>query len=207
MSRLIQAFVRLTGWIPQWICFRTRIIYEDRSRQSRFIKGPAIIVSNHTAVYDYAVLLFVFFTRTLRYQMAEVLFRKRVLGFFLRLMGGIRIDRNSVNLGFMEETLDILRRGGIVGVFPEGRLPREGEIPPLPFRPGAAFLSMSSGVPVIPVWVDGSYFRRKRAHVVIGTPMDPAEFVRTDRTEKENITGYAEAMRKRVMELKRLCHG
>ncbi|MBQ5503594.1 MAG: hypothetical protein IIT95_00710, partial [Oscillospiraceae bacterium] len=70
-------FVKITAWPAQKIVFRTRHIYEDRSLQSRSIKGPAIIISNHTSVFDYAALLFVFFGRTLRCQMAEVLFKKR----------------------------------------------------------------------------------------------------------------------------------
>ena len=207
MSSGFQAFVKLTGWLPQKLCFRTEIRCEDRARQGRAIHGPAIIVSNHTSVWDYAAMLFVFPTRTLRYQMAEVLFKKKLLGPFLRLMGGIHIDRASSDMGYMSRSLDILRRGGVVGVFPEGRLPLPGETPPIPFRPGAAFLSITSGAPVIPVWTDGAYFARGRAHVVIGTPMDPAQYVRDDRTEKENIAAYAAAMRDRVIELKELWHG
>ena len=154
MARIMQAFVRLTAWLPQRLVFRTKVSCEDRSIQGRRIHGPAIIVSTHTAIYDYAAMLFVFWSRTLRYQMAEVLFRKKVLGRFLKLMGGIYIDRESSDLSFMGRSVEILRRGGVVGIFPEGRLPREGETPPLRFLPGAAYLALSTGVKVIPVWTD-----------------------------------------------------
>ena len=76
---LMQTFVRLTGWLPQRIVFRTKVLYEDRNAQGSRIHGPAILVSNHTAIYDFAAMLFVFYSRTLRYQMAEVLFRKKLL--------------------------------------------------------------------------------------------------------------------------------
>ena len=152
-------FVRLTGWLPQWFCFRTKIEYENREVQNRFIHGPAIIISNHTSVYDYAVVLFVFWTRTLRFQIAEVLFR-RGLGSFLKMMGGIYLDRYSHQYGYIEQSLRILRKGGIVGVFPEGRLPVKGEEPPLAFHPGAAYLSLASGVPVIPIWI---IFQKKQS--------------------------------------------
>ena len=69
-------------------------------------------------------MLFVFPWRTLRYQMAEVLFRKKVLGPFLKAMGGIYLDRDSADMGFMGKSMDILHQGGVVGIFPEGRLPR-----------------------------------------------------------------------------------
>ena len=204
MIRFWNGFVKLTGWPVQLICFRTKVSYEDKSVQSRCIKGPAIIVSNHTSVYDYAVMLFVFFSRTLRYQMAEVLFKKKPLGAFLKLLGGICVNRNGSDMGFMSESAAILQKGGVVGIFPEGRLPRRGETPPIEFLPGAAYLSMNTGVRVIPVYTNGSYFQKKRARVVIGKPMDPEEHFDPALAPNENYRAFAAAMREKVMELKEL---
>lgn len=202
MIRFWNAFVKITGWPVQFLCFRTKIGYEDRKAQSRRIKGPAIIVSNHTAVYDYAVMIFVFITRTLRYQMAEVLFKKRFLGGLLKRLGGIYIDRGGADLGFMAKSAEILNKGGVVGVFPEGRIPGKDEAPPIEFKPGAAYLALSTGVKVIPVYTNGSYFRAERARVIIGRPMDPADFDDPARSQAENISAFAEAMRQRIIELR-----
>ncbi len=202
MIRFWNGFVKLTGWPLQFACFRTKVYYEDRSVQSRRIKGPAIIISNHTSVFDYAVMLFVFFTRTLRYQMAEVLFEKKLLGALLKGLGGIYLDRNGTDMNFMTESALVLHNGGVVGIFPEGRLPREGETPPIEFLPGAAYLALNSGIKVIPVWTNGSYFNRKRARVVIGKPMDPNDYNDPSRTPNENYSDFAAAMRRRVIELK-----
>ena len=201
MIGAMQAFVRITGWLPQWCCFRTKVIYEDRQRQSRRIQGPAIIVSNHTSVFDYAVMLFVFPFRTLRYQMAEVLFRKPVLGPFLKMMGGLYVNRGGGNLSYMADSLQILRRGGVMGIFPEGRLPRPGETPPLPFQEGAAFLAWSAGVKVIPVYTNGSYFQRRRARVVIGTPMLPEDYAKPGQSERERLVSFSAAMREKIIAL------
>ena len=199
-------FVKITGWPAQLICFRTKVTYEDREKQGRRIRGSAIIVSNHTAVFDYAVFLFVFFGRTLRYQMAELLFDKEFLGPLLRRLGGIYVDRNGSNLGFMQQSIDILRKGGVVGVFPEGRLPLPGETPPIAFRPGAAFLALTTGAKVIPVYTNGSYFQKKRARVVIGAPIDPRAFADPNRTEKENIDLLTREMRQRIIRLGETLH-
>ena len=207
MIRFFNAFVKLTGWPAQLVCFRTKVYYEDKRVQGRRIKGPAIIVSNHTSVYDYAVMLFVFFTRTLRYQMAELLFEKKPLGGFLKALGGIRIDRGGTDMRFMSESAMVLQQGGVVGIFPEGRLPRKDETPPIGFRPGAAHLSLESGVKVIPVYTNGSYFSRKRARVVIGVPMDPKDHYDPDRTQRENDEAFAAAMREKVLELRSLLDG
>lgn len=201
---LFNWFVKITAWPVQAIVFRLRVLYEDSAVQTRRIKGPAIIISNHTTVFDYAAFLFVFFSRTLRYQMAEVLFKKRPLGLFLRMLGGIRIDRDSRDYGFIARSEDILRNGGVVGIFPEGRLPREGEERPLPFRPGAAYLALLTGVKVIPVYTGGGYFAKGRSKVVVGAPFYAAELTEEGLTEKENIDLVSRRMRERVIELGKL---
>lgn len=204
LIKLFNVFVKLTGWLPQLICLRTKIYYEDKAVQSRRVKGGAIVVSNHTSVFDYAVYLFVFFGRTLRTVMAEVLFEKKVLGLFLKLMGGIRVDRDSNEYGFMGKCEQILQNGGLLCVFPEGRLPKPGEEKPLPFKPGAAYLSLAENVPIIPVYTNGSYFNKKRARVIIGTPVYPLDCTDTNKTDKENTEAVNAALRAKLLYLEKL---
>ncbi len=201
MSKLLIGFVKLTGFPVQWLCFRTKVTYRNRVVQSRRIKGSAIVVSNHTAVYDYAVLLFVFFGRILRTQMAELLFQKGLLGPFLKGMGGIRVDRNSHDMGFVRESIGILEKGGVLCVFPEARLARPGEEKPLPFQTSPFYIALESGAPIVPVYTNGSYFQKKRARVRIGTPIDVRAMWNADEDEKTNLTRIAESVRQTVIEL------
>ena len=202
MSRFVCWFVKITSYLVQLVCFRTKVYYKDKERQGRKIKGAAIIVSNHTSVMDFALWMFVFFSRTLRCLMAEVLFRKNpFMTWFLKKLGGIRIERNDFNFGFVEETKEILQKGGVVEVFPESRLPLPGEKRPLPFKPSAAYIAIESGAPIIPVYTNGNYFTLKRARVMIGTPIDPSEFVNPELTQKENIEKLTEYLHNVIMEL------
>lgn len=198
------AFVKISGWPVQWVCFRTKVYYEDRAVQSRRIRGPAILISNHTSVFDYAVYLFVFFGRTLRFQMAELLFAKRPLGWLLHRLGGIRVDRDARDFGFIARSQAVLQRGGVVGIFPESRLPRPGEQRPLPFKTSAAFLALSTGKPVIPVVTDGHYFQKQRARVLIGRPLNAADLTDPALSDKENIQRVTDALRDRIVELEGL---
>ncbi len=200
-------FVKITGWPVQFLCFRTKILYEDKRAQGRHIKGPAIVISNHTSVFDYAVYLFVFFSRTLRYQMAEVLFKKPGLGLFLKCLGGIRVDRVAHDFGFMPKSERILEHGGVVGIFPESRLPLPGETRPLPFKVSAAYLALTSGAKIVPVVTNGSYFNRKRARVLIGKPLYAADLLEDGADETENLRIVSERLRERIMELEKLLNG
>lgn len=195
-------FTKITGYPVQKICFRTKIYYSNKKVQSRRIKDKAIIISNHTSVYDYAVLLFVFFSRTLRYQMAEVLYRKKPLALLLKLLGGIYVDRESGDFSFLEKSEEVLNGGGIVGVFPESRIPKKDEEKPLPFKTSVVQLALSSGAKIIPVYTNGSYFSLKRARVIIGTPVDVESLVDDKLTRKENADLIAKKLREEIIKLK-----
>ena len=207
MIRLFNAFVKLTGLPAALLVFRTKVYYENKAAQGRRIKGAAVLVSNHTSVFDYAVYLFVFFSRTLRYQMAEVLFKKPGLGLLLKCLGGIRVDRGAHDFGFMPKSERILERGGVVGIFPESRLPLPGETRPLPFKVSAAYLALTSGAKIVPVVTNGSYFNRKRARVLIGKPIHAAELLEEGVTEKENLAIVSERLRERIVALEKLLYG
>lgn len=204
---LFNWFVKLTGYIPQKLFFLTKIYREPPESTGRNIRGPVIIISDHTSVFDYAVYLFVFFGRTLRVQMAEVLFEKKPLGLFLKAMGGIEVKRASRDFGFMSKSEDILKKGGAVLVFPEGRIPKKGETRPLEFQAGAAYLALASGALILPVYTNGSYFHfmsfKKRARVIIGTPFTAEECTRDCADEKEAMEKLTREMRRRIIELEK----
>ena len=161
------------------------------------------MICNHTSVWDYAALMFVFFFRTLRAQMAEVLFEKQPLGLFLKMMGGVRVDRNVYDFGFVSQSQRILEKGGVVEIFPESRLPLKGEERPLPFKPSAAYLGLLSGAPMIPVFTNGAYFSKKRARVIIGKPLYARALTDDSLSEKENIARVSEALREKIISLEK----
>ena len=203
MSLFVCWFVKITAYLVQFLCFRTKIYYEDKKVQGRKIRGAAIVVSNHMGLMDFALWMFVFPGRTLRCLMAEILFkRSKLLNWFLRKLGGIRIERNDFNFGFVEEAKEILGQGGVVEIFPESRLPLPGEKRPLPFKPSAAYIAVESGAPVIPVYTSGDYFSIRRTRAVIGKPIDPALFNDPTKSKKENIENLTKHLEKVVEGLK-----
>ena len=160
LINLWNAFVKITAYPVQLPVFRTKVYYEDKKVQSRRIRGAAILISNHTSVWDYAVWLFVFFFRTLRAQMAEVLFEKKPLGLFLKMMGGVRVDRNSFDFGFVSRSQAILEKGGVVEIFPESRLPLKG-IPTAPTSAKSAPASSSASRSMPASWRTTACPKRK----------------------------------------------
>lgn len=194
-------FVKISGYLAQKLVFRTKVYYEDASIQKRHIKGPAIVISNHTSVMDYALLIFLFFTRTLRCQAAELQFERPFMRVFLKLLGAIRVDRSFSDMSCMEKSERVLKKGGVVAVFPEGRLPREGESAPLPFKIGAAYLALNAKAPIIPVYTDGNYFGMGCTKAVIGKPIDVCAMYDPAKSARENLNAISEVLQKKTYSL------
>ena len=199
---LFNWFVKCTGWIPQLLIFKTKVHYEDRAVQSEKIKGKAIIVSNHNYLMDFAVLMFVFWRRTLRCAVAEVMYQKNFLmTFLLNALGCVRVDRTDHDFSFLTKLKRILDKGGIVEIYPESRLPDPGDERPLEFKPSYVYLALESEAPIIPIYNNAKPFAKERERVIIGKPIYVDELYNSELSEKENIENINLYVRSKIIEL------
>jgi 1-acyl-sn-glycerol-3-phosphate acyltransferase len=105
-------------------------------------------------------------------------FDKLITGF-----GAIPLSRVSVQLAALRTADSYLRKGGAVGIFPEGkRVWTWGEVVP---KRGAAWLALRTGVPLVPLAIWGSQdaygkgarrFERRPVSIEIGEPMLPGDY-------------------------------
>ena len=199
---LFQWFVKITAFLPQLFVFRLKVHYEDRSVQGRHIRSKAIVVSNHNALMDFGVLLYVFWSRTLRCAVAEVVYRKNIfMTALLKLLGCVKVERDRCDFDFLNRLKGILDRGGVVEIFPEARLPRKDEERPLAFKPSYVYLALESGAPILPVYSNAKIFGREREQVVIGKPIDAVALYDGALSEKENVRRINEYVRSKIIEL------
>jgi putative phosphoserine phosphatase/1-acylglycerol-3-phosphate O-acyltransferase len=117
--------------------------------------GGAIVVANHRSYFDPTIITLVLGKagRNARFLGKREVFDAPVLGQITRAFGGIRVDRGTGSDEPLEQAARALRAGEVVGIFPEGTIPRGPAFfePELRGRWGAARLAAASGVPVIPV--------------------------------------------------------
>lgn len=199
---IVNWFVKITGYIPQKLIFRMKVYYEDKSVQGRHIRKKAIVVSNHNTLFDFAVLLFAFPTRTLRCAVAEITYDKNIfMKIFLKMLGCIRVDRENYDFSFLDKMKRILDRGGVVEIYPESRLPEKDEPRPLEFKPSFVYLALESGAPVIPVYSNAEIFSNKREKLIIGKPIDVTSLYDGNLSEKENIRNITLYVRSKIIEL------
>lgn len=195
-------FVKITGFLPWLIVTRPKVYYKDKKTQSKRIKGKGIIISNHTDVFDFAMMMFTFWRRNPRCVVAELMFEKNgFMNWFLKSLGCIRVDRNGNDFGFIQKCVDALDKGHVVEIYPEARIPEKDELKPLEFKPSTAYIALQSGAPIIPVYTTGGYFKKGRSTMIIGTPIDVREMFDESVSEQENIKNITELLRKEIVEL------
>ena len=120
------------------------------------------------------------------------------LNALLYLIGPIPLSRDRPPLGAMKTSLRHLRSGGAIGIFPEGGVtPEWGSVEP---HTAAASLSLRSGTPMIPVAVSGTdtaygmgakRLRRSEVRVMVGSPIEPAEYLGTDEAAAAMTAAWA----------------
>src|SRR5436189_19671 len=77
--------------------------------------------------------------RPVRMMAKRELFEKPWLARFFHELGGFSVDRDAFDLRAVEIALEVIRRGEVLGMYPEGtRTP--GTL--LPFLPGAAWIAL-----------------------------------------------------------------
>ena len=122
--------------------------------------GPGIVVCNHRSYFDIAAIGFVAAGagRAVRFLGKKEVFDAPVVGQLSRALGGIRVERGTGSDRPLHEAERALRAGELVGVMPQGTIPRGREFfdPVLKGRPGAARLAAATGVPLIPVGIWGT---------------------------------------------------
>ncbi|MDT9592243.1 lysophospholipid acyltransferase family protein [Nocardioides zeae] len=114
-------------------------------------RGGVILAANHIGFAD-GPLLAIFSPRPVHALTKQEMFAGP-LGAFLRTCGQVPLDRFHVDRGAVRTCVDVIERGGAVGVFPEGR---RGPGDLSRFHRGAAYLALVSGAPVVPVAILGT---------------------------------------------------
>ncbi|MCV2394674.1 1-acyl-sn-glycerol-3-phosphate acyltransferase [Actinotalea sp. M2MS4P-6] len=161
--------------------------------------GPVVVAANHVSIVD-GPLLHGALPRGSHILVKQEMFHGPI-GLILRGAGQIPVDRSS-GRSALEAGLAVLRRGGVVGIFPEGNRGR-GDVAGV--RAGVAWLAVNGGAPVVPVAILGTRRTgeslghvpalRRRFVVELGAPVEPAGGEGMSRREAVAATADAVAAR------------
>ncbi|MFV0525451.1 MAG: lysophospholipid acyltransferase family protein [Acidimicrobiales bacterium] len=169
------------------------------------VEGPVVLAANHHSHAD-TTLLLATVPAHLRQDMviaagADYFFPNRLTGAASALfIGAIPIERTRLSKLSVANAVDAIDKGRNLLIFPEGGRSSDGW--GRHHRPGAAFVAQRTGVPVVPIYIDGTgrilpkganWPNRARCAVVFGAPMTM--------TDGEDVRAYAQRIERRISEL------
>lgn len=163
--------------------------------------GAIVIACNHKHILDQCLTIMA--TKRMIHYMAKKEYFDGKLAWFFRAMGCIPVDRANTDIKSVKSAMKVLRKGGAIGIFPEGTRNRTDAFL-LEFKPGAASLAKKTGAYIVPCGLTGEYkFRSKTLTVRYGEPFK-ADNMTAEEANSKLYSEIARLMREGLEEEKRL---
>lgn len=139
-------------------------------------RGPLILVTNHIGSLEVPLMFAHLQPRPLTGFAKIETWDNKFMGWLFDLWQAIPIRRGEADLEAMRRGLEVLERGGILALSPEGTRSRHGRL--LRARPGVALVALRSGAPILPMahWGAEDFSsnikrgRRTDFHIRVGKP-------------------------------------
>jgi len=179
-----------------WTWFRPRVV----GRQHVPDSGPVILAPVHRSFADFSFAAFCT-DRKLFFMTKDELWQHKWLGRLLLSVGAFPVHRESADREALQRAEEVLRRGQVLVLFPEGTR-REGLVVEN-LMEGAAFLSARTGAPIVPIGIGGSDLAMpKGTHVpkpltidvVIGPAIPPPPRTGAGRVARSAVHAATEAL-------------
>ncbi len=153
---------------------RIRKLTPDGRKYKGKIRGGAIVAANHTSYLDPFIAGLTFWYRRMHYLVAEIVMGGRMRSFFLKGVGAIKIDRNAADVEGIDRAISKLREGFLLTVFPQGGIQKDNDVNDI--KSGAVLMAIRAGVPIVPMHISERRHFFSRQTVIIGKPINPADF-------------------------------
>ncbi len=170
-------------------------------------EGAFILSGVHRSNVD-TLLVAAVTRRRMRYMGKHTMWKYDLPGRFFTAMGGIPVRRGAADREALRTSVDVLRNGEPIVMFPEGQR-RTGPVVEDLFE-GPAFVAGRTGVPILPVGIGGSeaamppgakWIKPVKVVVVIGDPIPAPTGVEGRRPSRRQVKETTEALRVAIQAL------
>ena len=186
------------------IMFRPRYLGRDKIP----VDGPLIIAANHLSHIDPAFIMTAT-KRPVSYMSKKEHFDGAIRRLVFKQVGVIPVDREEGGKDALKGAIEILEKGGAIGIFPEGTRSRDGKMGK--GKTGVARLAALTGAAVVPVAIrqtDGVWPVSKRAprpwrkfYYKFGDPI----YFDYKEENHENFRKFTDSVMSRIVELSNEC--
>jgi 1-acyl-sn-glycerol-3-phosphate acyltransferase len=194
----IERYINVT--VKDWALHTLRYvgIKTDVRGKENIPEGTCLYVSNHQGYFDIPILI-ASLDRPIGFIAKKEMLKLKTMSYWMKQIHSIFMDRSNVreSVKAINEGIVNLKNGYNMVIFPEGtrsKGPIVGE-----FKKGSMKLGLKSGVPIVPLAIDGSYKLRegnKRSYIKSGeVKITVCKPIYPDELTKEEQTNLAEIIR------------
>lgn len=187
-----------------WLLFRPKVVGAENIPA----KGGVLIVSNHPTYLD-PILLAVYAPRPFSFVAKRPLFYLPIVRTFLWLTDCIPVEQDAPDRRALRLSIQKLRDGDALVIFPEGTRSDHGKL--RPFQLGPAMIAAEAQVPIVPCGLAGVYEawqmeapipKPAPVAIVFGKPFMPE--LLPDAPRRESLLHITERMREEIGKLMEL---
>ncbi len=161
--------------------------------------GPIIICGNHMHIYDQCPVILS--TKRIIHYMAKKEYFEGKLKWFFKITGCIPVNREIKDNNATALAIEILNKGGAIGLFPEGTRNKTKEFL-LPFKFGAVSMAKKTNATIVPFGISGKYKRNEKLMIRFGQPFK-VENMTLEEANKKLYDEVSSLMQKNIEELKK----
>ena len=198
ICKLIYHFLHVLIYVGAKLLFRYRAIGAKHIPK----KGSAILASNHASYFD-PTFAGLGVWRKINYLAKKELFANLILTYILKkIVYAIPVDREQMDRSTLRGIYHLLRNNEIILMFPEGTRTYDGKL--MQPKLGIGMVAYNVKVPVIPVYIHGSYdiwsrnlkiMRPNPCTVYYGPPVDLEPYYRQKKSK-----GLYQEISEKIME-------
>ncbi len=179
-----------------WAWFRPKVV----GREHIPATGAAILAPVHRSFADFGFAAFCT-ERKLFFMTKDEMWNNKWLGKLLLTVGAFPVHRESADREALQRAEEVLRRGELLVLFPEGTRRDGREVEDL--MEGATFLSARTGAPIVPIGIGGSDLAMPKGsavpkpytiQVVIGPAIPPPARTEGGRVSRSAVRAATEAL-------------
>ncbi len=185
------------------IYFRVRKHYVSKeARESLKIDDGAILVANHTGFADPFKVGCCIWHRRMHFIAAEEVMKTGLIHLLLKGMGCIKIRRNIFDIECIKKSVDLLKDGYLLAMFPQGEITRDGSLDSI--KSGAVLIACQANVPIIPVYFKKRSSIFRRTDVVIGEKFYCSDYCSKKMPGMKDIETMTNVLLEKTIECKNL---
>lgn len=130
--------------LARWVVLQvSKLLYKVRYEGTEKVpEGGFVLCSNHISLFD-PIFVAVKVKPQCHFMAKEELFKNKALGLLLSSLGAFPVARGKGDTGAIDYAVELVKNGGVVGIFPEGTRSKTGQLQRL--KSGAVVVAAQTG--------------------------------------------------------------